>query len=74
MSNAISVQGRSDWKCTFRLRPDQKLYTAGDGHGDLLALVRVLKLTTCVRVTDEVLQALEVCPVTQEENARPAGP
>ena len=74
MSNAISVQGRSDWKCTFRLRPDQKLYTAGDVHGDLLALVRVLKLTTCVRVTDEVLQALEVCPVTQEENARSGWP
>lgn len=67
--------------CIFNLQPGQELFTIGDVHGDLLAMLSALRLTGCVNIPDNVLQKVHIChegnnnssrigfPLTREEMA-----
>lgn len=49
-----------------------RIFCAGDVHGDLLALLRVLRFTKVAHVPDNVMRDAEVCPV--EEVGRKINP
>lgn len=76
----LSPQKIPTFPCIFNLQPGQELFTIGDVHGDLLAMLSALRLTGCVDIPDHVLQKVHIChegelrsrigfPLTPEEMA-----
>lgn len=58
----LTAGGNGDFPCTFQLQSTQHLFTIGDVHGDMLAMLSALALTRCVSVPPTILQKLQVCP------------
>lgn len=65
----LTAGGNGDFPCTFQLQSTQHLFTIGDVHGDMLAMLSALALTRCVSVPPTILQKLQVCP-TGNDNSR----
>lgn len=57
----LTAGGNGHFPCTFQLQPTQHLFTIGDVHGDMLAMLSALALTRCVSVPRSILQKLQVC-------------
>ena len=57
-------------ECCINLKHFDEIVLSGDLHGDLLALIKVLKLSRCVEIDPGEEKMAQACPVAQDSQQR----